>query len=351
MRARELDEALSRARGAISEPWRTMSYSGLLLEAEEQELVITGAGEGGSIISRVTARVDEPGSVLLVPKPLSDWLRAVEGDATIELRDADGHLIIDGDGAGYRFNTMVIAFEKMEGARGTAREARVSEMGAGLAAVRSSVGTNGLVQVVSTDEDVAVRTTDYYRLCQAVVRGAGWGEFSGSMPLAMLEHVDWSLVERVRVDQRGRVVDFEGPRVRYSVHLSPVPFPNVDEQLAKEPVERIEVGLSDLNAALGRLRALADGNSITCSVADGRMRLEASSVLGRGVEDIEALGASDGVRFSVILDYLRASLHKRAGETVTIGWRAPMAPLMILSSDPLPITTLVMPVHLADDGS
>jgi DNA polymerase III sliding clamp (beta) subunit (PCNA family) len=201
------------------------------------------------------------------------------------------------------------------------------------------------VQLVSDEENLHLNTTDTYRVGSALLHDAGWGVFSGLVPLSVLERVADSEIHEVAVDVKGRVIEFSGAKVRFIVRLSASQFPRVEATLSLVPVHSIQVSLSLLRVALARLGALVESNALQCTIADGELRLSVRSALGDGVEILEVTG-EDSTEFAVMLDYLRTSLIGREGDLVTLRWTNATSPLFITSSDPLAITTIVMPVRM-----
>ena len=264
-----------------------VAYSAVLLETAEDQLAALGSDGETSITGYAPATVEEAGSSLVQPRPLSEWLRTVAGDAMLALVDAgDGDLTVSaGGGEAYRFRTVSTTFPKPSKVLGEECDVDLSELALAMAAVRSSSGTGGLVQMVSTESELRLNTTDTYRLSQAVVPGAGWGDFSGIIPLSMLERVAGGAVDTVVVDQKGRIIEFSSPQTCYSARLSSAPFPAVDSVLSSVPTAQVHIPLSELKTALSRLNAIADQEALHCDITSGSLRLSVpSSPLGSGAE-------------------------------------------------------------------
>jgi DNA polymerase-3 subunit beta len=351
-----LEEVLVKARYAISERASMMAYSGILLEAADGTLSATGTDGENTITGYVKATVTDGGSALLLAKPLIEWLHAVPRGSEVTLaNDGDGEITAQvKKGSPYQFRTIAMNFPKPPGVNAPGVAVNLADLGVALGAVRASSdaahtstssATAGLVQLVSTDGDMHLNTTDTYRLSQAVLKEAGWGEFSGLLPVAMLERVAKDVITSVAVDQKGRIIEFSGPGARYSMRLSPVPFPLVDATLAVLPANQAGVVLADLRTVLARLAALAEGNPMRCDIRDGRMSLAITSPLGEGEETLEVDGTGE-VSFAVNLEYLRAALSGCGGEQVTLGWTNATSPVFLISREPITVTTVVMPVRL-----
>jgi DNA polymerase III sliding clamp (beta) subunit (PCNA family) len=332
----------------MSERAVPLSYSGILIESGEGSVSATGSDGENSITSYAPATVEEPGSVLVLPKPLIEWFRTVDKDARVVLSsdDGEGDLVVEVEnGPTYHFRTLSINFTKIAPLGGTPIKVDLSGLAGGLAAVRSSMDTNGVMQLISNDQDLYLNTTDTYRLSQAVLKGAGWGDFSGRVHLQVLERVAGDHITGVSIDQKGRMLEFSGPRARFSVGLSPVPYPFVEDYLAFVPPYHVTLPLGEFRTALTRLSSLGDDSSLKFSLEGGVLTLSISSTLGDGSEEINVVGEGS-VSFAVSPEYMRAALSGRSGDEISLGWSSPKAALYLVSHVPLTITTLVMPVSL-----
>jgi DNA polymerase III sliding clamp (beta) subunit (PCNA family) len=149
----------------------------------------------------------------------------VEKECILEDEGA-GDLVISGDNSSaYRFRTVLGSFPQPPKIQGEVRDVDMRQLGAGLSLVRSAVDkSKRLVQLVSVDKSLSLTTTDSYRLAQTVLPGAGFGDFTGVVPLSMLEQLG-SDTTSVVVDAGGRAIEFRSDRVIYTARLAVGSFP------------------------------------------------------------------------------------------------------------------------------
>ena len=179
---------------------------------------------------------------------------------------------------------------------------------------------------------------------------AGFGPFSGLLPLTVLEQIAESPVTEVQVDRRGRVLTAAGERVGVVTRLVDEMFPSVDTVLASVPAHYVDVPTAALREALARLGSVAEEKRpLVVEIAGDEVVLRMDSVnLGSGVERIElATPAPAEVTFGVNMDFLVAAVATHAGPCVIVGWTAPEMPIFLKSDAPLAVTNVVMPVKLA----
>jgi DNA polymerase III sliding clamp (beta) subunit (PCNA family) len=331
----------------MSEGAASVAYSGVLLSGVGGTISAVGSDGENTITGLATGDVVEEGSTLVMAKPLIEWLRTVGkgGMVTIEQSGESELTAAAGLGAAYRFRTLVADFAAAPGAGTTGVAVDLSSLSLAIAAVRSSAGASGVVQLDSDDSDLRLCTTDTYRISQAVVKGAGWGTFTGLVPLTALEKVAQDTISTVAVDQKGRVLEFAGEDGRYSIRLSPMPFPSVGPHLALSPPHEAAVPLAELREALSRLITVSEGNALLCALTQSELSLSVESSIGKGSEEVAVVGDGDVV-FAVNLEYLRAALVGRSDAGVRLGWSGPMSAVYLTSAEPLPITTIVMPVRV-----
>jgi DNA polymerase III sliding clamp (beta) subunit (PCNA family) len=219
-----------------------------------------------------------------------------------------------------------------------------------LTAVAASAGKDKLCQVVSGDHGLHLHTTDNYRLTRAALPEAGFGPFSGLLRIGVLEQIARAHASAVQVDPRGRVIAAYGERVTIVTRLVDERFPSVGTILDAVPPYSTALPSADLRQKLARLAAVTEaGRPLRVEVDGDRMLLDMDSSvnLGAGDEHV-ALTAPVAVplTFGVNLDYLARAADSLPAEQLTLSWEASDRPIFLSVTDPLPITSVIMPIKL-----
>ena len=326
-----------------------MAYSAIMINAKAGSISVTGSDGELSVRCSVEGTVQEDGVTLVQPRPLAAWLGTL-GDVVLELSDSgDGDLTVSPlNGAAYRFRTVSATFPQTPKLSGIAKPVDLDDLHLALSAVRPAVDRDHrVVQLVSSDSELRVNATDTYRLCQATLRAGGFGEFSGLVPLSILEQVSPD-TDSVVVDASGRVIELRGPKFIYSARLAAVAFPAVDSVLANLPEKRVTMEIAPLKKALSRLAAVVDQEPLRVRVGKSSMELSvAGSPIGSGAETVAVEGGPDAeFEFGVNLSYLSEALTGRSGTEITLAYSTPVAPLFFVSAGEVPVTCAVMPVRL-----
>lgn len=175
----------------------------------------------------------------------------------------------------------------------------------------------------------------------------GFGVFSGLVPLALLEMIGDD-VSSVVVGGSGRTIELRGPSVTHTARLVAKKFPAVDSVLANLPSKRVEVPVIGARRALTRLGSIIDQEALSCTLTRGEMVFTVTnSPLGSGSESIIVRGGDDApFEFGVNLDYLNDAFKHHSGESVTLGYSEPTAPLFFMTTGDVRMTSVVMPIRL-----
>lgn len=354
--AGRLREALSLARKAMpGSDAQQQAYHGVLFRVIEGVLHLYGSDGNATIDARVAVSGASDGQVLLPPKPLGSYLALLSADAEVTVSAVNGAEVEVAVGASepYRFRPMIANFALPPTAGGTSRPMRSERLSAALAAARPAVDlAEKRVQVVSREEGLRLHTTDGYRLVRVDVPEAGFGDFLGIVPLAVLEHVSRMGISEVYVAENGLKLHFVGPDATLITGLAAADFPAVDGVLDLAPEAMTSVAVADLRQALARLGAIAERSSLRCTLSDDQLRLRVNNVdLGSG-QEVVTLGTSvdETLEFGMTLSFLLESVAAHTSTFVHLAITSPTAPLFLSSQSDdggLRVVTAVMPVRLS----
>jgi DNA polymerase-3 subunit beta len=265
--SQDLSEALSTASSATPARPSMLVYSAVSMSATEGKVVVMGSDGELTVRVSVEANVEEPGVVLVLPKPLEAWLGTVSNKQITISDDGSGDLVVSAPKSSpYHFRVVAGSFPQPPKLSGQPVAVDFTHFLQGLGAVKPAVGRESrVIQLVSSGTQLRLNATDQYRVGQAIIPGAGFGEFSGVLPLSTLEQIGTETNEVV-TDSAGRVIELRGPSVTYTARLLSVAFPAVDSVLANLPSSSVVLGVGDIRRALTRLGAVAGQDSLWCTL-------------------------------------------------------------------------------------
>ena len=347
--ATALSDALSQVQRVTPARPALMAYSAVSLVASGSTVELTGSD--GELTIRVALPItpESDGGSLVQPRPLSQWLQTV-GDVVLAVfDDGSGDLVVTAPGAApYRFRTVAATFPQTPRLTGKPQTVDLTHLPQALAAVRAAVDRDHkVVQLVSAGSQLRINATDSYRLCQAVLDGAGFGDFSGMVPLAILDQISPD-TDTVVVDTAGRMIEWRSAHITYTARLAAVAFPAVDSVLSVLPEHKVALPTAALRTALGRLATIVDQEPLRCQLTHDTVTLSvASSPLGSGSESIPlAAGPSIPFEFGVNLTYLAEALANQGDGPVTLSYSGATQALFFVSTGAVSVTAAVMPVRL-----
>lgn len=353
-KARLLKESLDAARHAVPASPALAVFGGVQIEASASRVTVTGSDGETTISSAMDASVSSEGAVVLPHKPISTFLATIDASADVRVVLSDGEVVLHAASLSpYRFRTTGTRFPSVLSPKGKPKKADFSRLAAALSVVRAAVGGdhNG-VQVLSDSAGLHLRTTDHYRLHAVTLPEASFGEFSGVLPLNVLDRVAAHTPTEVTPDDRGKSIQFSSPSVSITSRLLQVPFPNASAVLEQSfpgkavlDVEQARQSLSRLGAVAADRTSGSDGTAVTVTGDAEGIRFEVSNAnVGSGAEILD--GESSELRFVVDRQFLLAALLAHQADSVVIGYAGPHAPVLISSSKPLQSATVVMPMRI-----
>lgn len=349
-----LRDALTAARHATpSGPAALVAYTGVHLLVKDATLAATGSDGTTTITASAEVNDTKNGSVVLLPRPILSYLSSLEPASPVVVESvADTHVTVTAAGAPpYEFRTLSATFPSTSSGKSEPVQADLSRLGAALASARSSAGKDGLgVQLVSTDKGLVLHTTDNYRLTRVEIPEAGFGDFVGTLPLAVLETLARYEITSVAVDPRGKTLEFNGPTISVSSRLLAAPFPPVEGLLTQRPPHTATAPAVELRRALVRLASVADDSPVTCKLEGSEMTLTVRNAdTGAGVEVLALTEpAPVPAEFVLKVNYLAdaAASQPSDAEGIQLSWSAPLAPVVVSSTASMPVVCMVQPLRV-----
>jgi DNA polymerase-3 subunit beta len=348
----DLRDALVTARYATPANPAVVAYSGVLLEAKDTQLVVTGFDGDFAVVTTVTADVTEAGRFLVQPRPLATYLATLDDNASCVITVNGGDLeLTAGAGRPYRFRPVTATFPAPPTSPTAPTPVDFTRFAAALTAVRAAVSKEKpSVQLISDESGLILHATDNYRLAKSHLPEAGFGTFTGLVPLAVLDRVARAGVTAVTVDPSSRIIVFAAGATTFTTRLAASDFPAVAGILSAVPPSRHTIPAAATARALAPLAALtessADLSPVKVTLDGSLMTLTASNAdTGSGVEDV-ALASAIGApfEFQVKLQYLRDALAGFSADDLVLAYSSPKQPLYLLADAPVSTTVVVMPV-------
>jgi DNA polymerase III sliding clamp (beta) subunit (PCNA family) len=344
-------DAIRTARRAMSANPALVAYTGALFRVNGERVYVTGSDGETTITARLDGTDLADGQVLIAPGAIGEFVDtfAATDAVQVSLDDAGDVAVQINDRTPYVFRSLRATFPAPATSTQGLHTADLAGLTTAAASVKHAAG--GTVQIVSTDTNLTLNTTDTYRLAQVRMAGAGFGPRDGVALLSAIEELARHDLSHIGIDAKGRELRARGDRVFISTRMVDEPFPSVDSILTQVPPARLRVRTGELSRALSRLGALAERTPLRVRVADGTVSCAVSNVeVGAGAENVAVIeGGTVEFECAVQLAYLADAVaaHPASG-VVEIAHSTPLAPLHLRSSDDsgrIEVATVVMPVR------
>jgi len=315
-------------------------------------LKVTGSDGDTTINASISVSDGVAGYALILPKPLVSFLTTLASEqmVCIESSAQQDDVVVSPDGSSpYRFRTIASTFPQAAAPSGEPISVDFIELPAGLASARTAVSKeNPVIQLISDESGLTLHATDNYRLARVHLSNAGFGEFSGILPLQVLDRVAKMNTSKVVIDSRARVISFISADVVLSTRLLSVPFPAVEGVVQALPPHMVVLPSAELLQACSRLAAITESSPVKCLLTSKSLTLNvANADLGSGAEEVSVSsnqGAGD-FEFLARLGYIQDAVVATGTETVVLHYSGSVQPLFVKADGGLDVLTVVMPVR------
>lgn len=343
--SRSLHHTLDLARRAVPSAPTLAAYTGVLLQIQGGFLLATGSDGETTVTAKLAVDVATPGQALVVPGPVLGYLEKLDpGRARLWIDESTDLCVSVGGRDPYRFRQLGATFPAPRIERAGLVPAQLGDLRSALAAVRHAA--DGLVQLRSDDHQVILSATDRYRIAQAFLPGAGFGEFTGVVPLAALDHLGREPIEQIGLDSRGRQLRARGPELFLTTRLIDEPFPDVTPIVAEPRAHKVSLLRHPLLEALDRLSTVSSRRTVSIKISSGYLEISAANVeLGSGAETIRVEGYCDEFACHVNAGFLRDAVAAHVADRLELGWNGALQPLHLRSVGDLVVCTVVMPIQ------
>jgi DNA polymerase III sliding clamp (beta) subunit (PCNA family) len=349
----DLRDALERAGKVVPATPSQLVFGGVKVAVAAGRLTVTGSAEGDTTVTVTVPATDTAaGEKVVEPKPILTFLAGLAPSTPVDASAGTGpELRLHPRGGGpYTFRVLEATFPSTSVPAAHVHPVDLTDLPTAVRGVKGAASKSRLVNLTSRPDRVDLSATDGARLAHASLPGVTFGEFTGLLPLDVLDQISDIAATSVALDRRGRVLTAASDQVTIITRVVEDQFPNVESVLGNRPAVRAHIPVRQTTQALARLAAVADQRPVKVHITGDQLTLEsvAASGPGSGQEHIMLTHPASGdVTFAVNLNYWRDALTAHAADTVALAWSSPEAAVFVDSTDPVPITTVVMPVRLS----
>lgn len=349
-----LADAASYAAKAISPRPPVPVLSGLLIEAQEGGLRISGFDYEKSARTQVAADVTEPGTVLLQGRMFTDIIRKF-GKKTVTVSVDERRATLTAGSAVFTMNAMPVSeFPPMPDLPPAVGTIDGDVFAAAVAQVIGATSADDTIKVltgvhiVSEGNELTMRTTDRYRLAEAVIpwRPNG-GDIDVLVPGKWLGDLVKTLAGDASILADGNIVGIRtGNRATTSIIMDG-DFPKIKALFPDKSHTDITVNRAEFSEILARVSLVAERNTpVKLTAAAGVMTVEAGT--GEDAQGRESLPCEiDGTDIVVAVNpmYLAWSLSVSPAAETTLEFQENLGkPVLLSGHDGL--RHLIMPVKL-----
>jgi DNA polymerase-3 subunit beta len=345
--------------------------AGLLLDADEQTLSLSGFDYEVSARVDVEASIDEPGRVLVSGRLLNDIARSLPS-RPVELVTEGQKVVVTCGSARFTLLTLPVedypSLPEMPGATGTVAAA---ELAAAVAQVSIAAGRDDTLPVLTgvrveiEGQTVTLAATDRYRLA---VRELAWTpEESGLSAVALVPARtladtakalagSGSVTVALAATGTGEgLVGFEGSGRRTTSRLLDGEFPKYRSLLPSESASVATIETASFVESVKRVALVAERNTpIRLAFSDGMLTLEAGTGdEAQASESIEATLDGDAITIAFNPGYLLDGLGALDAPFARLSFTTPTKPAVLVgapAADGESISSyryLLMPVRLS----
>jgi DNA polymerase III sliding clamp (beta) subunit (PCNA family) len=350
--AGQLRHMLGLARLAMTGTPSLLAYTGIQIVVEGDILQVIGSDGETTIAANNSVDCERTGSTLVLPRPLATFLGTLPADMLLHVSTTDHGdelLVMSAGSAPYRFRTLATTYPQTPLPQGITREVDFTGLGQAVAAVRTAASRdNPVLQIVSSEDDLVLHSTDNYRLVRAEIPGGGFGSFTGVLSLSLMERLAKMDIRAVTIDGSNRLISFSSPQARIVTRVLAVPFPAVESVLSSRPTGAVTLPSQSLLDACSRLASVSDTAPVRCSLHSSGLTLDVTNAdLGSGNETVALPEDSTRapIEFLVRLGYLSDAVSAADAVETDLFYSGPHQPLYFSPTGTERVTTVVMPVR------
>lgn len=359
----DLADAVTIAGRALPDRPPAPVLAGLLLQAGDGALTVSGFDYETSITTTASAAIGEPGQALVSGRLLGDIVRSVRRDITLHTDAA--RLVLEAGSA--RFTLPLLPQDEYP-TLPTSPSASGTVPTAALAAAVAKVGLAAShddavpiltgIQVAVMDGRLMLWATDRYRIAVQSLPWQGRGEAETGTPvipakqlLATAKSLGQTDPVALALPHRESLIGLTGGSLHATFSSLEGQLPAYDKLLPTEFAATVAVDSAALAEALKRVSLVADASTpVRLEFREGQLALHAGS--GDEAQAADQIAADcDGEPMTIAFNarYLLDGLASIDAERTQFGFLTPTKPALIQSADAAPNEAryLIMPVRLS----
>lgn len=335
------------------------SSSDVVIEALDSGEVRILASDGTvTIYLNLEAQVSTPGLVSLPPTSLLAYLSALPSSASVEaVAPPKSDLKIKSSSASSPYTFRVTSSNLIQSFPepdiSLAKDVDFSNIASIMNAIKSSVSpAQPDPRIISCPEGIFFHTTDTFRVSQVRIPGMGFGNFTGVIPMEVLELISKLNIKQVSIDPSPipKKITFIAEEGKVTSRLLSSSFPAVENSLASLPPLSTQIPVTPFLDAIALLSVFNRSANVVLEI--DQLQLKAcinEADYGTGCEEIELPKQSPSpLRCALRLKFLKETLLALDTPKATLHWEAADRPLYFTTEkDNLLITLVIMPVLLS----
>lgn len=335
--------------------------AGIRLAAHDGEVHLAATDMEISVRTRMEAAVSTDGVVVVPGKKLNEIVRHLGGDQ-VQLRRADGMLVIESDGARYELNTFDEEdFPQLPPTTGSLFSIDRDALLATVQSVSRAASTDESrpvltgVKVHVTAEKLTMVATDSYRLSvrDSAISTDLADPVEAIVPARALDEVvkiaDASAAGAIAVGVEAGQALFGIDETWVTARRIEGQFPNHQQLIPQAFEHEARIDRLELLEVVGRARLMAERNSpLRLQFTAGQLTVSASTQdVGAAEESLPITYEGEELTIGFNADYLRDGVGSIEDDVLRIRLISPLRP-GLLSGDEESLLYLIMPVRLPE---
>jgi DNA polymerase-3 subunit beta len=335
--------------------------AGIQLAAHGGELHLAATDMEMSVRTRVVAQVGTDGVVVAPGKKLLEIVRSLGGE-TVQLRLADGMLVIESDGARYEQNVFsaddfpqlppttgsLFSLDRdalLQTVHAVGRAASTDESRPVLTGVKVQISAEQLTMVATDSYRLSVRdtsiSTDLPEPVEAIIPARALTELT--------RIADASAAASIAIGVEAGQVLFGIDETWVTARRIEGQFPNHQQLIPQAFEHEARIDRAELLEVVNRARVMAERNPLRLAFTSGQLTISAATQdIGSAEESLPVTYDGEDLTIGFNADYLRDGIQSFDDDVVTLKLISPLRPGLLSGAEDTSLLYLIMPVRLPE---
>lgn len=335
--------------------------AGIQLAAHDGELHLAATDMEMSVRTRVVAQVGTDGVVVAPGKKLLEIIRSLGGE-TVQLRLADGMLVIESDGARYEQNVFsaddfpqlppttgsLFSLDRdalLQTVHAVGRAASTDESRPVLTGVKVHISAEQLTMVATDSYRLSVRdtsiSTDLPEPVEAIIPARALTE--------LMRIADASAAASIAIGVEAGQVLFGIDETWVTARRIEGQFPNHQQLIPQAFEHEARIDRAELLEVVNRARVMAERNPLRLAFSSGQLTISAATQdIGSAEESLPVAYDGEDLTIGFNADYLRDGIQSFDDDVVTLKLISPLRPGLLSGAEDTSLLYLIMPVRLPE---